>query len=156
MPCDQVGSLPELTLDLGGYNLTVGGWDYTVKIQFTLPFCKVQEHCSLLIQGSEVYLGPKQVIFGSKFLKNFNSVFDMDDELSSLLKKNVHRISARPVWRLMTTFSNSKAKLQLYSPSYILKLQCHTHKMYITVDLGRDCDCIISEGMELTRLSSWH
>lgn len=80
VPCGRVGDLPEWTINLGGHNLTLGGWNYTVRTKFTLPFCPMREYCTLLIDSTEHLREPwhSRMMLGSGFLKNFYTVYDWE------------------------------------------------------------------------------
>ena len=92
VPCDQVAGLPKLTLSLGGYNFTLGGEDYVVRTSFAWPFCKIQEYCTILVQGGETPEEPKQIVLGSTFLKSVYSVFDFGNRAVSFAKAK-HRFA---------------------------------------------------------------
>lgn len=92
VPCDQVAGLPELTLILGGYNFTVGAEDYVVKTSLTWPFCKYQEYCTILVEGSETFEEPKRIVLGSSFLKSVYSVFDFGNRAVKFAKAK-HRLA---------------------------------------------------------------
>ena len=79
VPCDEVTDLPVLTLNFGGHDFTIGGWDYTVKTGLQWPFCGYKEYCTLLVCGSDFFDNDKKVLVGSSFMKNLYSVYDTDE-----------------------------------------------------------------------------
>ena len=86
VPCDQVAGLPELTLNLGGYNISIEAKDYVVRTKVTWPFCKNQEYCTILVEGSEIFEEPKKIVLGSSFLKSVYSVFDFENRAVKFAK----------------------------------------------------------------------
>lgn len=73
VPCEERGSMPDLTFNLAGKNFTLTPYDYT----FEWPIKQSTTRCVSAIMpfGVEQY---DEIVLGSAFLRAFYSVFDLD------------------------------------------------------------------------------
>lgn len=76
--CDSRDSLPDLTLNFGGYNFTLSPYDYTLEISGT---------CASAFTPMDIPppVGPLAII-GDSFLRRYYSVYDLEHDAVGLAK----------------------------------------------------------------------
>ncbi|CAF9928767.1 MAG: Vacuolar protease A [Heterodermia speciosa] len=93
VPCDQAAGLPKLTLNLGGYNFSIGAEEYVVKTRVNWPFCRNREYCAVLVGSDKLLEEPKKIVLGSRFLTSVYSVFDFGNRTVGFAKAK-HRFES--------------------------------------------------------------
>ena len=79
--CDEVASLPEITIGLKGQNVTLRGEDYVQRIEFR-GFCREEGmECVVMIEG--ITETENTVILGLPFLKKVLGVWNWDEKTVS-------------------------------------------------------------------------
>ena len=88
--CDEIASLPEVTIGLKGQNVTLKGEDYVQRIGDPLSCRFPGEECAVMFDA--VMESENTVILGMPFLKKLMGVFNWDEKTIScefsLLSKN--------------------------------------------------------------------
>lgn len=75
--CRFRNSLPDVTINLGGHDLVLSSYDYTLE----WPLERGQQRCVSAFVESELDESKgRQIILGSMFLRKFYTVFDLDSE----------------------------------------------------------------------------
>jgi saccharopepsin len=79
--CDEIASLPEVTIGLKGQNVTLKGEDYVQKIGYPLSCMFPEEECAVMFDA--VMESENTVILGMPFLKKMMGVFNWDEKTIS-------------------------------------------------------------------------
>ncbi|KAE9380048.1 acid protease [Stipitochalara longipes BDJ] len=80
--CDDVGSLPEITIGLKGQNVTLRGEDYVQKIEVP-GYCQPPPGGECVVMIDSVMDTETTVILGMPFLKKMMGVFNWDEKTVS-------------------------------------------------------------------------
>ncbi len=78
VPCSRRSELPDLTINLNGYNFTITAYDYTLEVDIE----KYGLRCLSAFIGL-IEPGEPVIVLGSAFLKAFVSVYHVDDRTVS-------------------------------------------------------------------------
>lgn len=75
VPCEKRPYLPEFVFCIGGHNLTMTAFDYTMEHTYEDGHSK----CMLWLEPAELSLPERTLALGMSFLKGFYTVFDFEE-----------------------------------------------------------------------------